>query len=120
MQLETDDAEDELINDEVRWMSVLRSVSALQMYQRAVRGPIDGMEVVRFLMYRSRTSPIGAGMFRRDPSGRQALPRAEVVLAVLDDAEAVLADRNPGRLRGRTTRPLDGAGAVADRSTLAT
>ena len=31
-------------------MSVLRSVSALQMYQRATRGPIDGMAVVRFLL----------------------------------------------------------------------
>ena len=27
---------------EVRWMSVLRSLSALQMYQRATTGPIDG------------------------------------------------------------------------------
>ena len=31
-------------------MGVLRSVSALQMYQRAVRGPIEAERVLRFLM----------------------------------------------------------------------
>ncbi|MGA1074015.1 MAG: alpha-E domain-containing protein [Ilumatobacteraceae bacterium] len=40
----------EVQHDEIRWMNVLRSVSALQMYQRAVRGPIDGTDVVRFLV----------------------------------------------------------------------
>ena len=30
------------VHDDVQWMGVLRSVTALQMYQRATRGPIDG------------------------------------------------------------------------------
>ena len=38
-------------HDEVQWMGVLRSLSALQMYQRATRGPIDGEAVVRFLLF---------------------------------------------------------------------
>ncbi|MEL6891744.1 MAG: alpha-E domain-containing protein [Actinomycetota bacterium] len=37
--------------DEVHWMSVLRSLSALQMYQRASHGPIDASVVVRFLLF---------------------------------------------------------------------
>jgi len=36
--------------EELQWMGVLRSVSALQMYQRAVRGPIEAERVLRFLM----------------------------------------------------------------------
>jgi uncharacterized alpha-E superfamily protein len=38
-------------HDEVHWMGVLRSLSALQMYQRATRGPIEASNVVRFLLY---------------------------------------------------------------------
>lgn len=36
---------------EVQWMGVLRSLSALQMYQRSVRGPIEAGEVLRFLLF---------------------------------------------------------------------
>jgi len=39
---------------EVQWMGVLRSLAALQMYQRATRGPIDGPAVVRFLLFDHR------------------------------------------------------------------
>jgi len=41
-------------HDEVQWMGVLRSVWGLQMYQRAVRGPIEGSTVVRFLLEHDR------------------------------------------------------------------
>ncbi|MEM1332936.1 MAG: alpha-E domain-containing protein, partial [Actinomycetota bacterium] len=37
--------------DEVHWMGVLRSLSALQMYQRSANGPIDASRVVRFLLF---------------------------------------------------------------------
>ncbi len=37
--------------DEVHWMSVLRSLSALQMYQRTSHGPIDPSLVVHFLLF---------------------------------------------------------------------
>lgn len=60
----------ESVNDEVRWMSVLRSVSALQMYQRAVRGPIDGRLVIDFLV------------------GNETFPRS--VVACLNDASTVV------------------------------
>ncbi|MFK8024796.1 MAG: alpha-E domain-containing protein [Ilumatobacter sp.] len=37
--------------DEVQWMGVLKSLSALQMYERATRGPIEASSVVRFLLF---------------------------------------------------------------------
>jgi uncharacterized alpha-E superfamily protein len=40
-----------LTYDEVHWMGVLRSLSALQMYQRATRGPISSTAVVQFLLF---------------------------------------------------------------------
>jgi uncharacterized alpha-E superfamily protein len=41
---------------EVQWMTVLRSVSGRQMYQRATRQPIEGPTVVDFLLH-SRSFP---------------------------------------------------------------
>jgi uncharacterized alpha-E superfamily protein len=43
--------ESSLAYDEVHWMGVLRSLSALQMYQRATRGAIDATTVVQFLLF---------------------------------------------------------------------
>lgn len=40
--------------DEVQWMGVLRSLSALQMYQRSTPGPIEASTVVQFLLFDSR------------------------------------------------------------------
>lgn len=40
--------------DEVHWMGVLRSLSALQMYQRSTRGSIDATTVVQFLLFDDR------------------------------------------------------------------
>jgi uncharacterized alpha-E superfamily protein len=44
---------DALRYDEVQWMGVLRSLSALQMYQRSTRGAIEASSVVRFLLFDS-------------------------------------------------------------------
>lgn len=43
-----------LTYDEVHWMGVLRSLSALQMYQRSTRGSINATSVVQFLLFDSR------------------------------------------------------------------
>ena len=40
--------------DDVQWMGVLRSLSALQMYQRSTRGAIDASTVVQFLLFDDR------------------------------------------------------------------
>ena len=86
----------ELVHDEVRWMSVLRSVSALQMYQRAVRGPIEGLSVVRFLLSYSPFPRSVQGCFDELRSVLLTLPNHGPILAALDAADAILAEIDPG------------------------
>jgi uncharacterized alpha-E superfamily protein len=81
---------DDVVNEQVRWMSVLRSVSALQMYQRAVKGPIKGKAVVQFLMSYSAFPRSVQGCFDEIRSTVGALPRPDRIIAALDAAEAVL------------------------------
>ena len=94
LQLEAADQGD-LVNDEIRWMNVLRSVSALQMYQRAVRGPIDGIEVVRFLLSYGPFPRSVQGCFDEIRSVLLGLPGPQSVLARLDETEQVLAAADP-------------------------
>ena len=94
LQLEISDSE-ELVNDEVRWMSVLRSVSALQMYQRAERGPIDGRAVVRFLLWYSAFPRSVQGCLDSIRVVLLSLPSPEGVIAVLDDTETALTESIP-------------------------
>ncbi|MEJ7800212.1 MAG: alpha-E domain-containing protein [Ilumatobacter sp.] len=99
LQLEAADR-DELVNDEVRWMSVLRSVSALQMYQRAVRGPIDGMAVVRFLTDYSAFPRSVRGCFDEIRSVLELLPNSGSVRVALEDAVSILDAANPDASKG--------------------
>jgi uncharacterized alpha-E superfamily protein len=46
--------ESSIAYDEVHWMGVLRSLSALQMFQRATRGSIEASTVVQFLLFDER------------------------------------------------------------------
>ncbi len=84
------------VTDEVRWMSVLRSVSALQMYQRATRGPIDGMAVVRFLLEYGAFPRSVQGCFDEIRRVAGELPSPGVVFDALSEAEAALAAARPG------------------------
>ncbi len=77
-------------HDEVQWMGVLRSLSAMQMFQRWHRGPIDGDSVVRFLV----TDPsfprsVRACLARIRRSLDQLPPRKPVMVAV-DELDAAL------------------------------
>lgn len=83
------------LNDEVQWMGVLRSVSALQMYQRATRGPIDGEAVVRFLLFYATFPRSVQSCLDEIRSLLHALPDSGRVLTVLDATEATLADSHP-------------------------
>lgn len=94
LQLEAADRE-AVVNDEIRWMNVLRSVSALQMYQRAVRGPIDGIAVVRFLLSYAAFPRSVQSCFDEIRSVLLGLPSPQDVLAQLDRTEAVLAAADP-------------------------
>jgi len=70
---------------EVQWMGVLRSLSALQMYQRATSSPIDGQRVIDFLLH-DRAFPrsvMSCLLSIRDSLGR--LPRGDQIAPVLED-----------------------------------
>jgi uncharacterized alpha-E superfamily protein len=85
----------EPLSDEVQWMGVLRSLSALQMYQRATRGPIDGEAVVRFLLFDASFPRSVQSCLDEARTVLVALPTPHDVLAVLDEAEAVLGEARP-------------------------
>ena len=89
---------------EVRWMSVLRSLSALQMYQRASHGPIDGPGVVRFLLFDHRFPRSVAGCLTELRSSVLRLPDHDRVLGVIDATDREL----------RGCRPAADDGAALD------
>ena len=93
--LQLESAGVEPVSDEVQWMGVLRSLSALQMYQRATRGPIDGEAVVRFLLFYASFPRSVQSCLDEIRSIVVTLPSPQDVLATLDDAEAVLAAARP-------------------------
>ncbi|NND76182.1 MAG: alpha-E domain-containing protein [Ilumatobacter sp.] len=80
---------------EVRWMSVLRSLSALQMYQRASPGPIDGPDVVRFLLFDHQFPRSVAGCLAEIRSSVLRLPANETVLHMLERADRELKSCRP-------------------------
>ncbi|MEO6125308.1 MAG: alpha-E domain-containing protein [Ilumatobacteraceae bacterium] len=68
---------------EVQWMGVLRSLSALQMYQRATASPIEGQAVIDFLLH-DRAFPrsvMSCLLSVRDSLSR--LPRGDQLAPVL-------------------------------------
>jgi uncharacterized alpha-E superfamily protein len=93
--LQLEDSGIEPLSDEVQWMGVLRSLSALQMYQRATKGPIDGEAVVRFLLFYASFPRSVQSCLDEIRSVVVALPTPQEVLAVLDATEAVLGDARP-------------------------
>ncbi|MCU1364390.1 MAG: hypothetical protein JWN39_29 [Ilumatobacteraceae bacterium] len=85
---------------EVQWMGVLRSLSALQMYQRATRSPIDGTAVIDFLLH-DRAFPrsvMSCLQTVRDALSR--LPRGDQMSGVLADVFATAAQVSGDALDG--------------------
>lgn len=80
---------------EVRWMSVLRSLSALQMYQRASHGSIQGPDVVRFLLFDHRFPRSVAGCLAEMRSSLLRLPANETVMQAMEAADRQLRDCRP-------------------------
>jgi uncharacterized alpha-E superfamily protein len=89
---------------EVQWMGVLRSLSALQMYQRATRGPIDGPAVVRFLLFDHRFPRSVAGCLAEMRTSILRLPQYSTVLGAVEAADRQL----------RQSRPAADDGAALD------
>lgn len=82
-------------HEEIQWMSVLRSLSALQMYQRATHGPIDASSVVRFLLFYSAFPRSVQGCLDGVRSVLAELPGADAVVPALDAVDAALASCDP-------------------------
>jgi uncharacterized alpha-E superfamily protein len=79
-------------HDEVQWMSVLRSLSGLQAYQRAVRGPIEGAKVVHFLLQHDRFPRAVRALLREIRRALAELPDPGAALDAVDRVDAQLHD----------------------------
>jgi uncharacterized alpha-E superfamily protein len=76
---------------EVQWMGVLRSLSALQMYHRATRVPVEGTTVVRFLLADEAFPRSVASCLVRARLALERLPHGDSVLDALKAVTDVLA-----------------------------
>jgi uncharacterized alpha-E superfamily protein len=77
--------------EDVQWASVLRSLSALQMYHRATRSPVDGPTTLRFLLHDLTFPGSVAHCLQNVSSCIDALPHAKLVSPHCDDALTTLA-----------------------------
>ncbi len=100
------------LHDDVQWMGLLRSVSALQMYQRATRGPIEGTAAVRFLLLDPAFPRSVASCAARIRDAFTRLPRSLRTLPAVDELDALLVSA-AGRVSGDEAGSLDGAGLDA-------
>jgi uncharacterized alpha-E superfamily protein len=96
---EADDG-DERRYDELQWMGVLRSLSGLQMYSRAVRGPIEGPAVVRFLLEHDRFPRAVRALLREIRRALSDLPDPARLLDEVDNVDAVLRDSTADGIDG--------------------
>jgi uncharacterized alpha-E superfamily protein len=88
-------------DDDLLWMGVLRSLSALQMYRRAVRRPIDGSAVVHFLLEHDRFPRAVRALLREIRRALGELPDPSVLFDEVDGVDAML--------RGSIAEDIDGA-----------
>ena len=86
--------------DELQWMGVLRSLSGLQMYSRAVRGPIEGPAVVRFLLEHDRFPRAVRALLREIRRALNDLPDPARLIDEVDNVDAVLRDSTADGIDG--------------------
>ena len=79
--------------EDVQWMSVLRSLSALQMYHRTTRLPVEGPAALRFLLLDAAFPRSVSCCLADVADSLSRLPRSELVLPACDEARRVVADR---------------------------
>jgi len=107
------------VYEDVQWMGLLRSVSALQMYQRRTRGPIDPVGAVRFLLFDPQFPRSVACCVNRMRDALGALPKPDLTLPSVDRLDEVLADiptraDDPVALDAAMDRVQAGLAAVND------
>ena len=95
-----DSSSDERRYDELQWMGVLRSLSGLQMYSRAVRGPIEGSAVVHFLLEHDRFPRAVRALLRETRRALNELPDPGRLLDEVDNVDAVLRDSTADGIDG--------------------
>ena len=95
-----EDPGDERRYDELQWMGVLRSLSGLQMYSRAVRGPIEGPAVVRFLLEHDRFPRAVRALLREIRRSLNDLPDPARLFDEVDNVDAVLRDSTADGIDG--------------------
>ncbi len=78
---------------DLQWAGVLRSMSALEMYQRAVRSPVDGSEVIKFLLGDEACPRSVRHNLAQLERITATLPRAARPLQACAHARAVLSSR---------------------------
>ena len=76
--------------DDVQWMSVLRSLSALQMYHRCTRRPVEGVATLRFLLTDDAFPRSVTCCLTDAAESLRRLPHADVVLLACDEARGLL------------------------------
>ncbi len=76
---------------EVQWMGVLRSLSALQMYQRATNSPINGMSVIDFLLHDRAFPRSVMSCLQAIRDGLARLPRGDQLAPVIAEVFATAA-----------------------------
>jgi uncharacterized alpha-E superfamily protein len=87
-------------HDDVQWMSVLRSLSALQMYHRATHRSVEGQATLRFLLLdASFPRSVTCCLVDAADSVRR-LPHGAAILAACDEALRLLAEAPVGDLDG--------------------
>ena len=87
--------------DDLLWMGVLKSLSGLQMYRRAVRRPIEGPAVVRFLLEHDRFPRAVRALLREIRRALGELPDPSAMFDEVDAVDAVV--------RASTSADIDGA-----------
>lgn len=95
--------------ESVLWMSLLRSLSALQMYRQTMRERVSGEDVLRYLLGDRRFPRAVAFCLDEMESTLRHLPRPAVPLRCVSDARSVLFDSDvetlmSGGLRGYLDR----------------
>jgi uncharacterized alpha-E superfamily protein len=87
-------------HDDVQWMSVLRSLSALQMYHRAMRRTVEGQATLRFLLLDNAFPRSVTCCLTDARDGVRRLPHGTVVLRACEDALRLLEATPVGDLDG--------------------
>jgi uncharacterized alpha-E superfamily protein len=82
------------IHDDVQWMGLLRSVNALQMYQRSTRGPIEASKAVAFLLLDSKFPRSVCACVASIRHALRTLPRSMETLPAVEELEALLGALN--------------------------